>query len=263
MTARDGTVAAHAPAPRGEPVIRLKVPCSLQYRDVAMRTVAAACKIARPRRASDAPDSDVDFDAQVVTSFGEAFTNVVKHGAAGAPAGDVEIEIETHPDRLTIRLIDFGKPFELSTVPAPDLDKLPESGLGVHILKSWMDDVSYQRAPRGGERPANVLSMTKRLGDFSRTDEGDHTVLRIGGVLDAVTAPNMRRAIDAIVAEKRRSVSVELSQLRMIDSSGVGVIVGLYKRCREYGGSFRVDGVQGQPLSIFKLLRLDRVFKID
>lgn len=245
-------------------MIRLKVPCSLQYRDLAMRTVAAACKIARPRRATDTAPTDLEFDDQVVTSFGEAFTNVVKHGADGAPAPDVEIEIEAHPDRLTIRLMDYGKPFDLAAVPAPDLDRLPESGLGVHILKSWMDDVSYQRgngAAQGGS--ANVLSMTKRLGDFSRTDDGETTTLRIGGVLDAVTAPNIRRTLDALVAEQRKLVVVELSGLRMIDSSGVGVIVSLYKRCKPFGGEVRVTGLRDQPLSIFKLLRLDRVFGLE
>jgi anti-sigma B factor antagonist len=243
-------------------VIRLKVPCSLQFRDVAVRTVAAACKIARPRRATD---PDPEFDDQVVTSFGEAFTNVVKHGAAGqADPRDVEIEIETHPDRMTIRLLDFGKPFDLTAVPTPELERLPESGLGVHIMKSWMDEVTYQRGDGTPAQPtANVLSMTKRLGDFSRDDDGDETTLRISGVLDAVTAPNIRRTIDAIVAEQRNPVTVELSGLRMIDSSGVGVIVSLYKRCNAFGGQVHLAGLRDQPLSIFKLLRLDRVFRLE
>ena len=243
-------------------MIRLKVPCSLQYRDVAMHTVAAACRIARPRRATDPRQADAEFDDQVVTSFGEAFTNVVKHGRGGPDAPDVEVEIETHPDRLTIRLIDFGEPFDLSAVPVPDLERLPESGLGVHIMKSWIDEVSYQPKEAAGPRSGNVLSLTKRLGDFTRTDEGDRTILRISGVLDAVTAPNIRRTIDALVAEKRTAIVVELSALRMIDSSGVGVIVSLYKRCKAFGGKVELAGLRDQPLSIFKLLRLDRVFDL-
>jgi hypothetical protein len=37
------------------------------------------------------------------------------------------------------------------------------------------------------------------------------------------------------------------------------VIVSLYKRCSAFGGAVRVSGLKDQPLSIFKLLRLDRV----
>lgn len=243
-------------------MIRLKVPCSLEYRDVALRVVAGACKIVRPRRDTDPRPAEADFDDQVVTSFGEAFTNVVVHGGS-PPGAEVELEIETHADRLTIRLMDHGKPFELAAVPPPDLDGLPEHGMGVHIMKSWMDEVKYEGAAPGATPGTNTLSMTKRLGDFSRTDEGDETTLRISGVLDAVTAPNIRRTIEALVAEKRRSVTVELSGLRMIDSSGVGVIVSLYKRCHAFGGEVRVTGLRDQPLSIFKLLRLDRVFRLE
>src|SRR5688572_16991364 len=95
---------------------------------------------------------------------------------------------------------------------------------------------------------------------FSRTDNADATVLRIEGVLDAVTAPEIRPTIDGLVEEKRREVTVDLAALRLIDSSGIGALVSLYKRVRAYGGAVTVTGLKDQPLSIFKLLRLDRVF---
>ena len=95
---------------------------------------------------------------------------------------------------------------------------------------------------------------------LSRIDRAEETELVISGVLDAVTAPEIRPTIDALVEEKRTSVIVDLSSLRLIDSSGVGVIVSLFKRCRAFGGVVRVVGLQNQPLAIFKLLRLDKVF---
>ena len=239
-------------------MIRLKVPCSLAYRDVGMRLVEASCRLVRSRRATD-PRPD-DFDDEVVTSFGEAFTNIVLHGA-NPEGGEIEVEIEPMSDRITIRLLDNGKPFDLSSLAPPALDRLPESGLGVHMMKSLMDDVTYERREEPA-RSANVLSMTKRLGDFSRTDRGDESVLRIEGVLDATTVPNIRATIEALVAGRRKSVTVDLSSLRLIDSSGVGVIVSLYKRCRAYGGSVRVTGLKDQPLTIFRLLRLDKVFGV-
>jgi anti-sigma B factor antagonist len=47
--------------------------------------------------------------------------------------------------------------------------------------------------------------------------------------------------------------------LRLIDSSGVGAVVFLYKKAKEYGGVVTVHGLCEQPAAIFKLLRLDRV----
>jgi anti-sigma B factor antagonist len=94
---------------------------------------------------------------------------------------------------------------------------------------------------------------------FSRTDTGDVSILRIEGALDAMSTPELRPVIDAIVADKRPRVDVELSGLRLIDSSGVGAIVSLYKRMRAQGGQVAVKGLRDQPLAIFRLLRLDRV----
>jgi len=94
---------------------------------------------------------------------------------------------------------------------------------------------------------------------FSRTDTGDVTVLRIEGALDAMSTPELRPVIDAIVVDKRPKVDVQLSGLRLIDSSGVGAIVSLYKRMRAQGGVVTVKGLRDQPLAIFRLLRLDRV----
>jgi anti-sigma B factor antagonist len=94
---------------------------------------------------------------------------------------------------------------------------------------------------------------------FSRNDAGDLTVLTIGGALDAMSTPELRPVLDSIVADKRPRVDVELSGLRLIDSSGVGAIVSLYKRMRAQGGNVTVKGLRDQPLAIFRLLRLDRV----
>jgi anti-sigma B factor antagonist len=93
-----------------------------------------------------------------------------------------------------------------------------------------------------------------------RADEGDETTLSIHGTLDALTAPELRPTLDAIVAEVRRSITIDLSGLRLIDSSGVGALVSLLKRARTYGGEVRVRGLRDQPLGIFRLLQLDRVF---
>ncbi len=98
---------------------------------------------------------------------------------------------------------------------------------------------------------------------FSRNTKDDAVVLKIDGELDSTTAPELRPTLDALAAEQPAKVIVDLSSLRLIDSSGVGAIVSLFKRIRASGGQFHVVGVQGQPLSIFRVLRMDVVFKID
>jgi anti-sigma B factor antagonist len=94
---------------------------------------------------------------------------------------------------------------------------------------------------------------------FSTSRANGVTTLRIEGELDAVTIPDLRPSVDALVAERQPRVVVDVSGLRLIDSLGVGALVRLYKKAKEYGGVVTVRGSRGQPLSIFKLLHLDRV----
>jgi serine/threonine-protein kinase RsbW len=140
-------------------VIRIKLPCLLEYRDLAMRMVTSACKLVETRHARHSNGHGRiadDWGNQVISAFGEAFNNVVIH-AYGSSGGDLEIEIEPTADRLTIRLIDYGKPFDMGSVAPPDLDSLPESGLGIFIIRECMDDVSYHVGS------PNILEMTKYL----------------------------------------------------------------------------------------------------
>lgn len=94
----------------------------------------------------------------------------------------------------------------------------------------------------------------------SVNDDGTTIVLRLSGELDALTAGDLRPTLDSLAGQSGRHVVVDMSALRLIDSSGVGALVSLYKRVRENGGNVRFDGVSDQPLAIFKLLRLDLVF---
>jgi anti-sigma B factor antagonist len=99
--------------------------------------------------------------------------------------------------------------------------------------------------------------------NYHREDDGDATVLYIRGELDALSAGELRPLLDRVVEEGRRDVTVDLSQLRLVDSSGVGALVSLYKRVRACGGQVQFVNVTAQPLVIFKLLRLDVVFELN
>ena len=97
---------------------------------------------------------------------------------------------------------------------------------------------------------------------FSTTDKEDETTLKIGGQLDAMSAPELMPTINKLVEDKRRVIVINLEELDLIDSSGVAAIVALYKRSRAHGGKVTVKGARDQPLAIFKLLRMDRVFQM-
>jgi anti-sigma B factor antagonist len=90
----------------------------------------------------------------------------------------------------------------------------------------------------------------------------DETTLVVRGSLDINSAPALSEEIDRIVATRPAKVVVDLATLDLIDSSGVAALVKLYKGVRNIEGAFSVTGARDQPLAIFKLLRMDKVFGI-
>jgi serine/threonine-protein kinase RsbW len=137
--------------------VALRFPASLVYRPVAIDLVSVLVQ--------QVVHADRDFRNEVVTAFGEAFNNIVIHGYRGRVDGMIEIEAEMAPDRMTLRLIDTGQPVAFDLVKAPDLESLPESGMGVFMIHSLIDDVKYS----GG--PPNVLSLCKRTTSASTQGE--------------------------------------------------------------------------------------------
>jgi anti-sigma B factor antagonist len=99
--------------------------------------------------------------------------------------------------------------------------------------------------------------------DFNLDTKKDACVLCIGGELDASSAQDLRPVIGRIGEDRPTKVLVDLSHLRLIDSTGVGTIVALFKTVMAYEGSLALVGVQDQPLAILRLLRLDRVLMRD
>ena len=89
----------------------------------------------------------------------ELGVNIVNYSGA---TGEIEISLASDDEAVIIEIADNGRPFnpviELDTpdISAP-LDERPIGGLGVHLVRSMMDELSYSR-----EDGMNRLAMTKR-----------------------------------------------------------------------------------------------------
>jgi anti-sigma regulatory factor (Ser/Thr protein kinase) len=92
----------------------------------------------------------------------EAVTNVVLHGFKENEKGQITIRLTVKGRELSAAVDDDGREFNPLTLPTPDLQAPLETrevgGLGIHLIKSLMDHVEYQR---NGDR--NLLTMRKRL----------------------------------------------------------------------------------------------------
>lgn len=96
----------------------------------------------------------------------ELVLNVVNHGFDGA-AGEhdilVDLQFQEDSRTLTVQITDDGRAFDpVSDAPVPKLDASledrPLGGLGLHLVRTLMDDISYRR-----EEGRNHLALTMHV----------------------------------------------------------------------------------------------------
>ena len=92
----------------------------------------------------------------------EVVTNVIRYAHDDSRQHPIVVRLALEHDVLTVQVEDDGRAFNPLDAPVPDIgagiDERPIGGLGIHLVRSVMTSVEYQR---GDER--NVLTMTKRL----------------------------------------------------------------------------------------------------
>lgn len=93
----------------------------------------------------------------------EVVTNVIKYGYQDQERQDrIHVDLSLMNGELTIVIRDEGRPFDPTAHPEPDLElplaTRPIGGLGIHLVRNFMDSVEYKR--QGNE---NVLTLKKRV----------------------------------------------------------------------------------------------------
>ncbi|RLU90495.1 anti-anti-sigma factor [Streptomyces griseocarneus] len=87
--------------------------------------------------------------------------------------------------------------------------------------------------------------MTLKVKD---AEQGDWAVLLVSGEMDLVTSPVVRQRVHDAVAEGRRSLVLDLAEVRFCDSSGVGVLIAARRLMRSCQGRLRlILPTQGGP----------------
>ncbi len=149
--------------------IRLTVPGTLRYRGIAVRVVAEAARLVSGSAVRDPEDplaNDVrhPFDTAVVSAFMEIFNNIAIHAYARKGGGVIDIVLTPSERELVIDVNDHGRAFDIEGVPPlpPELDEhsLPEGGMGIHIAKTMLDEMTYVPGPPNHWRLRKRLATT-------------------------------------------------------------------------------------------------------
>jgi anti-sigma regulatory factor (Ser/Thr protein kinase) len=94
--------------------------------------------------------------------FDELLNNTISYGYDDDAEHDIHLALRLKAGTLHVTISDDGRPFNPFEINAPDttlsLEERQIGGLGVHLVRSVMDGVSYERK---GER--NVITMNMRV----------------------------------------------------------------------------------------------------
>jgi anti-sigma B factor antagonist len=101
--------------------------------------------------------------------------------------------------------------------------------------------------------------------DLHVTASGGCIVVKVAGEIDMASAPELRECLHQMIDAGSRRLVVDLRQVRLIDSVGLGVLVGARRRLQEHGdddGWIRLAGAGELILRALRLSGLDRVFPL-
>ncbi|MFI6324651.1 STAS domain-containing protein [Nonomuraea sp. NPDC050556] len=90
--------------------------------------------------------------------------------------------------------------------------------------------------------------------------EASCVLVRLVGELDKLSAPQLSRRFDELVAEGYDTVVVDAERLTFCDSSGLWALIQLQRNLRARGGMFRLIQVQGVLRRVLDVTGLSAAF---
>jgi anti-sigma B factor antagonist len=111
-------------------------------------------------------------------------------------------------------------------------------------------------------------ALAERLEDMPGTlhiatsGDGDQRLVEVIGELDVSTSPRLREVMLDLIDDGARTIVIDMSQLNLLDSTGLGVLVGVLKRVLQHGGDLELRSPRHGARRVLEITGLDRVFTI-
>ncbi len=275
----------------------------LRYHGVTPSDVAdQVFRRTMPNRLPAIPDLQIAFEQYVAQwerakpliptlnmALDDLLNNVVQYAFPNDPTEhQIEVEGEVRDEWVILTITDEGIPFNPLTVAPPDLSLLLHErelgGLGIHLVRSMFDEVTYQR-----HVGRNVLTVKKRLVSTTAVvrrpvDQAGSNRIGVGGLLspsrqsqmsapmtvetrrsgtvvivtpqvrfDTSSAPAVERVLLDFIRQGERKVVLDLSHISYISSIGLRVILKAVTAATPVGGRVVLCGGNDHVRTVLQL----------
>lgn len=190
----------------------------------------------------------------------EALSNAVIHGCKGKANRNVFCEILFAADNLSVFVRDPGHGFDWRAAVEIEVSPESERGRGLSIIRKCFEKVSFNDA---GNEVSLGMTKPRREGimsDVVKSREG--ATIRPGRDLVASSVEAIRAELSALLAEGVTAVTVDLDEVAMVDSLGMGLLVATHNSLRAKGGKLALVNVAPRIYEILEVMRLTRHFEV-
>ena len=97
---------------------------------------------------------------EILLAVDEALTNIIRHAYQGK-SGKMTVSVLASDDKIEIVLEDWGEKFDPTQVPSPELPRHRPGGLGIHFIRTIMDQVIYEGHKVDGNRLRLIKHKSK------------------------------------------------------------------------------------------------------
>ena len=79
----------------------------------------------------------------------------------------------------------------------------------------------------------------------------------------AASVPELRSKMREVVAEGIRELVVDLANVQMVDSTGIGLLISAHNSLRKLGGKLAVIHASPDILELFQTMRMHKHFSVS
>ena len=85
----------------------------------------------------------------------------------------------------------------------------------------------------------------------------------VSGEIDAYTAPQLKEAVYPLANQEQVDMVINLSEVSFMDSTGLGIVVGLFKVVKSHNGKFIIIGLSNRLKRLFAITGLAEIIQIS
>ena len=94
-------------------------------------------------------------------------------------------------------------------------------------------------------------------------DKNNRIIFALGGEIDHHKAADIRYELDELIMNERpRKLTFDFTNVKFMDSSGIGLVLGRHRLITNIGGSIEIIGASKNIRRLFQMSGVDKIIDI-